>query len=67
MFKVNNKNTRTSGVFIVNFEHISHFFSIVSIVDFKQVNVSLKSKEYPQTVAFGSIFIEEQNLNLDTA
>ena len=29
MLKVNNKDTRTtSGVFIVNFEHISHFFLI---------------------------------------
>ena len=36
MFKFNNKNT---GVFIVNFEHISHLFSIASLVDFKQVNV----------------------------
>ena len=27
-------------VFIVNFEHISYLFSSVSIVDFKQVNVS---------------------------
>ena len=35
MFKVNNK-----GVFIVNFEQISHFFS-VSIVDFKHVFVCL--------------------------
>ena len=33
MFKVNN-------VFIVNFEHISHLFSRVSIIDFEQVNVS---------------------------
>ena len=44
MFKVNNKNTRTtlmslSGVFIVNFEHISHLF-LVSIADIEQVNVS---------------------------
>ena len=50
MLKVNNKNTRTtstperrhwhrSGVFIVNFEHIS-LFSSVSIADFEQVNVS---------------------------
>ena len=29
-----------SCVFIVNFEHISHVFSRVSIVNFKQVNVS---------------------------
>ena len=29
-----------SGVFIVNFEHISHFFSSVSIVEFEHVNVS---------------------------
>ena len=30
---------RHPGVFIVNFEHISHFFSTVSIVDFEQANV----------------------------
>ena len=36
MFKFNDKNT---GVFIVNVEHISHLFSIASMVDFKQVNV----------------------------
>ena len=28
-----------SGVFIVNFEYISHFFSKNSIVDVEQVNV----------------------------
>ena len=33
MFKVNNKDTRT-----VNFEHISHLVSSVSIVNFEQVN-----------------------------
>ena len=31
---------RRSDIFTVNFEHISHLFSSVSIVDFKQVNVS---------------------------
>ena len=31
---------RHSGVFIVNFENISHFFSGVSIVNFEQVNDS---------------------------
>ena len=40
MFKVNNKDTRTmslvSCVFILDFEHISHFG--VSIVKLKQVN-----------------------------
>ena len=30
---------KTPGVFIVNFEHISHPF-LVSIADFEQVNVS---------------------------
>ena len=42
MFRVNNKNTkrRRSGVFIVNFEYILYMFSIVSIVDFEQVNIS---------------------------
>ena len=34
------KYVQSSGVFIVNFEHISHFYSSVSIVDFEQVNVS---------------------------
>ena len=30
---------RRSGVFIVNFEHISHLFPSVFVVDFEQVNV----------------------------
>ena len=35
------RHWRRSGVFIVNFEHILHIFlSSVSIVDFKQVNVT---------------------------
>ena len=32
-----------SGVFIVNFEHISHRFLCISIVDLEQVNVSRDS------------------------
>ena len=45
MFEVNNKalerrQWRRSGVFIVNFKHISHFSASVSIVDFEQVNFS---------------------------
>ena len=39
MFKVNNKDTKTTGAFVVNFEHISHLCSRVSIVNFEQVNV----------------------------
>ena len=42
MFKVNDTNTRKmsmNDVFVVNFEHIYHLFS-VSIVDFEQSNVS---------------------------
>ena len=43
MFKVNNKDTkrhhwRHFGVFIVNFEHISHLCSSVFIVNFEQLN-----------------------------
>ena len=38
MFKVNNKNT-TTAVFNVKFEHISHFFSNVAVVEFEQVNI----------------------------
>ena len=43
MLKVNNKDTRRrqlrrSGVFIVNFDHISHLFSSVSIVNFELLN-----------------------------
>ena len=29
---------RRSGVFIVNFEHVSHLYSSVSIVNFEHVN-----------------------------
>ena len=36
MFKVNNNRRRRSGIFIVNFEHIS-LCSIVSIVNFEHV------------------------------
>ena len=38
MFKVSNKNTRTSLFFIVNFEHVSNLFSSVCIIAFEQVN-----------------------------
>ena len=38
MFKVNNKNT-SSGIFIINFEHISLLFVVFFFVDFEQVNV----------------------------
>ena len=39
MFKVNNKNT-SSGIFIINFEHISLLFVVFFfVVDFEQVNV----------------------------
>ena len=43
MFKVNNKDTRTtprrrSGVFIVNFEHILHLALVASFVNFEQVS-----------------------------
>ena len=42
MFKFSDKDTRKKvwNIFIVNFEHIWHLFSSVSIVDFEQVNVS---------------------------
>ena len=34
------------GGFIVNFEHISHLFSTVSIVNFEQVNAGWKENSY---------------------
>ena len=46
MFKVNQKNNTSttsvtySGVFIVNFEHISHLFLVFFVVDFEQANAS---------------------------
>ena len=47
MFKANNKTPeRRSGVFIVNFEHISHLF-LVSIVDFERVNISWEDNQHP--------------------
>ena len=51
MFKVNNKNTRRRrfGIFIVDFEHISHLCSSASIVNFEQVNVGwVEKKDKPQ-------------------
>ena len=53
MFKVNNKNTRTTSihrsvVLIANFEHISHLFASVSIVDFEQLIVRQVSIVYLQ-------------------
>ena len=51
MFKVNKKDTRMtrrSGTCIVKFEHISYFFSSVSIVDTEQVNISwVKVSKFP--------------------
>ena len=38
MLTINTVESR-SGVFIVNFEHISHFSFNISVVDFEQVNV----------------------------
>ena len=39
MFKVNNETClRPSGPFIVNFEHIPHFFFSVAIADFEKLN-----------------------------
>ena len=40
IFKVNNKDTRTmSTVSIANSEHVLHFYSTGSIVEFDQLNV----------------------------
>ena len=41
--------------FFVNFEHISHLFSSVSIVDFEQVNVSLVIAMFFGSVTYRSI------------
>ena len=41
IFKVNNKDTRTtSDVSVINFEHILHFIIII-IVEFNQLNACL--------------------------
>ena len=47
--KVNDKNTRTAGVFIVSIEYISYFFSTVSIVDLEQVNVTWVFRNFFKT------------------
>ena len=47
-----------SGVFIVNFEHVSHLSS-VSIVDFEQVNVSWVS--LPLSINSFSVLFKEAN------
>ena len=45
MFKVNNKSTRRrqwrrSGGFIVNFEHISHFFLVFLLLTFNKYKLA---------------------------
>ena len=57
MFKVNNKNTRTTSFtsfwrFLLNFEHISYLFFSASIVDSLQVNHYSKMKETADLVIF---------------
>ena len=39
MFKVDNKDTRTSGVLLLTLKIFHAFFFSVSIVNFEQVNV----------------------------
>ena len=59
MFKVNNKHTRTTGAFIVNFNLFNFIVPTVSVVNFEQVNahwedsiiagiydINLKTTEY---------------------
>ena len=60
MFKTNNKNTRStsmtySGVFIVNFQHIS-LFSSGSVVDFEQVNVVWEETSLNSLLTFFATF-----------
>ena len=44
MFKVNNRNTRTkSGVFIVNFEHISHLALMVLLLTLNMGKLNVKT------------------------
>ena len=52
MFKVNNKNNRTSSaVFVVNFEHISHLFlAFLSLTSSMYMFAGNKKIKYP---AFG--------------
>ena len=63
MFKVNSKNTRTTLMtlfwyFFVNFEHISHLFSKVSIVEFKQVNVNQGRGVFVELEHLGKHFVK---------
>ena len=37
--KLERRHWRRSGVFTVNFEHISHIFLVFLLLDFEQVNV----------------------------
>ena len=46
MFKVNNKNTKTFGVFIVNFEYISHHLLLFLLLTLKKYMLDGK-RDYP--------------------
>ena len=44
MFKVNNRNVWCrSGVFIVNFEYISHLVLVFLLLNFEQVNADMEA------------------------
>ena len=59
MFKVNNKNTKTTSnnvidvvlVFFLLTLNIFRIFSSVSIVDFEQVNVSWEGPKYASVIS----------------
>ena len=52
-----------SGVFIVNFEHISHLV-LVFIVNFKQVNADLDSRGLSRSISISKTFNMVQNTPL---
>ena len=61
MFKVNNEDTKTTrrrfGVFIVNFEHISHLCSSVSFVNFEHVIAGWEAALYRYSQNIGKLKI----------
>ena len=43
------RHCRSFGVFIVNFEHFSHLYSSVSIVNFEQINARWEKRDHKKT------------------
>ena len=71
LFKVNNKDTRTTSTpvpvfFLIKLQAYSHIFPVVSIVNFEQVNTDLQLREKRLNRDFSFELKLRTNISYDT-